>query len=39
MIGAWANRSLCHLRIFNFNVAISDCDQCLAIMQGKIGGS
>ncbi len=39
MIGAWANRSLGNLRIFNFNAVISDCDQCLALMQSKIGGS
>lgn len=38
MLGAWANRSLCNLKIYNFNAVISDCDQCLTIMQGKIGG-
>lgn len=39
MLSAWANRSLCHMKIFNFNAVISDCEQCLSIMQGKIGGS
>lgn len=39
MLVAWANRSLSYMKIFNFNATISDCDQCLSIMQGKIGGS
>lgn len=39
MVGAWANRSLANLKIFNFNGAINDCEQCLGLMQGKIGAS
>ena len=39
MINAYANRSLSNLKIFNFNAVINDCEQCLTLLQGKIGGS
>lgn len=39
MLAAYANRSLSHIKLFNFNAVISDCEQCLSVLQGKIGGS
>lgn len=38
MVAAWANRALCFLRVFDFAGVVRDCDQCLALMQGNIGG-
>jgi hypothetical protein len=39
MTFAYANRSLCHLKQFNFNGAIYDCEICLNLMQGQLSGS
>ena len=39
MTAALANRSLCYMKAFNFNGVISDCEQCLRVMKGNIGGS
>lgn len=36
---AYLNRSYCHLKLFNFNECISDCESVIKIMQGMIGGT
>ena len=39
MSAALANRSLCFMKVFNFSGVIADCEQCLRVMKGNIGGS